>query len=263
MQAKKKGGSAKYVALSVASVVLFITVWYLITEVLKVFPSNVFPSPVKIVKTFIYKLSNPNPDGGTLFEHIGASLKVALSGYFLALVIGIPLGILMGWSEKVDMYARPLFDLLRPIPGIAWIPVMLTFFGIGMASKVAVIFLSALIPCIVNSYTGIKQTRAVHLWVAQTFGASNRQMLFKIAIPTAMPMILTSLRVALGSAWTALVAAELLASTKGLGFMIQQSRGLTRPDVIIVGMISIGAIGAFLTYLISLLEKAVLKGGRW
>ncbi len=263
MQAKKKNSSVKYIALSVTSVVLFIGIWYLITEVLKLFPSNVFPSPVKIVKTFIYKLSNPNPDGGTLFEHIGASLKVALSGYFLALVVGIPLGILMGWSEKIDMYARPIFDLLRPIPGIAWIPVMLTFFGIGMASKIAVIFLSALIPCIVNSYTGIKQTRAVHIWVAQTFGASSRQMLLKIAVPTAMPMILTSLRVALGSAWTALVAAELLASTKGLGFMIQQSRGLTRPDVIIVGMIAIGAIGAFLTYLISLLEKAVLKGGRW
>jgi NitT/TauT family transport system permease protein/taurine transport system permease protein len=116
---------------------------------------------------------------------------------------------------------------------------------------------------VVNAYTGIRQTKQVHLWVGRTFGATNFQLLTKIAIPTSLPMILTGMRVALGASWTALVAAELIASTRGLGFMIQQSRGLFRPDVIIAGMIAIGLIGAFLTFLLNLLEKAVLKGGRW
>lgn len=258
---KNKKNGAKYLLLSVLSVLVVVFVWYLVTDILKMFPSSLFPSPVKVVRTFFIKMYDVNPDGATLPEHIGASLQVALLGYFLGIIVGIPLGILMAWNEKIDMFVRPLFDLLRPVPGIAWIPLMIIFLGIGIASKAAVIFLSALIPCIVNAYSGVKRTRAVHLWVGQTFGASNMQLLFKIAVPTALPMVMTACRVALGSAWTALVAAELLASTRGLGFLIQQCRGLSRPDVIIVGMISIGAIGALLGQLLSVVEKIVLKGG--
>lgn len=198
-----------------------------------------------------------------MLEHIGASLQVTITGYLIGVFIGVPLGILMAWYENVDVFARPLFDLLRPIPGIAWIPIMITLFGIGLMSKAMVIFLSAFIACVVNSYSGIRQTKTVHLWVGQTFGATNFQLLTKIAIPTSLPMILTGLRVALGGAWTALVAAELVASTKGLGFMIQQSRGIFRPDVIIAGMIAIGLTGAFLTWLLSLLEKVLMKGEKW
>jgi len=196
-------------------------------------------------------------------QHLQSSLTVALSGYAIGVFIGIPLGILMAWYNKLDMFVRPLFDLLRPIPGLAWIPVMIVLFGIGIISKAMVIFLSVFVACVINSYSGIKQTKAVHLWVGQTFGASNFELLWRIAIPTSLPMLLTGLRVALGAAWTTLIAAELLASTRGVGFMIQQSRGLFRPDIIIVGMITIGGVGALLAKLITLLEKILLKGGRW
>jgi NitT/TauT family transport system permease protein/taurine transport system permease protein len=198
-----------------------------------------------------------------MIQHMASSLGIALTGYGMGIALGIPLGILMAWYEWVDLFIRPPFDLLRPIPGIAWIPLMILLFGIGLLSKAMVIFFSAFIACVVNSYTGIRQTKDVHLWVGRTFGAGNFQLLTRIAIPTSLPMILTGLRVALGASWTALVAAELIASTRGLGFMIQQCRGLFRPDVIIAGMIAIGLIGACLTQLLNLLEKAVLKGGRW
>ena len=198
-----------------------------------------------------------------MLVHLAASLKVALSGYLIGLLVGIPLGICMAWYKKFDWFARPLFDLIRPVPGIAWIPLMIILFGIGLLSKSMVIFISSFTACVINSYSGIKQTESVHLWVGQIYGASNATQLFKIAIPTALPMIMTGMKAALGTSWGALIAAELLASTKGLGFMIQQSRGLMRVDIIIAGMAMIGIVGALLGVLLNLLEKLVLRGGRW
>ncbi|MBR5488792.1 MAG: hypothetical protein IKV72_03735 [Firmicutes bacterium] len=101
-------------------------------------------------------------------------MKVALSGYFIGVVIGVPLGIAMAWFKPVDYFVTPLFDLLRPVPGIAWLPVMIVLFGIGLLSKAMVIFLSAFIACVINSYSGIKNTKPVHLWVGQTFGIAPR-----------------------------------------------------------------------------------------
>jgi NitT/TauT family transport system permease protein/taurine transport system permease protein len=248
--------------LSIVSVVIFIGIWYLFTTILEVVPSNTLPSPVKVFNSFIKKLSNPNPDGATLLQHTAASLKVALTGYLYALLIGIPLGILMAWNRYIDRFVRPLFDLLKPIPGVAWIPLMIVIFGLGIASKAAVVFFSAVVPCVLNSYTGIKQTKDVHLWVARTFGARNIQKLFTIAIPTALPHILTGVRVALGAAWVAIVAAELLGATRGLGFMIQQSRGIYRTDIIIVGMLAIGICGGILTGILTFIANILLKGRR-
>lgn len=251
---------SKHMLMSVASVASFIGIWYILTAVLHIVPSKTLPDPLKVFQTFVTKLYSSNPDGATLIEHTISSLRIALSGYGLGIIIGLPLGIMMAWYDKVDLYIRPLFDLLKPIPGVAWVPLMIVLLGVGLMSKATVIFISAVVPCVLNAYSGVKQTKDVHLWVARSFGASDSQMLKRIAIPTALPFMLTGARVALGSAWTTIVAAELLASTKGLGFMIQQSRGMFRTDIIITGMIAIGLSGAILTYLISLVEKAVVKG---
>jgi NitT/TauT family transport system permease protein/taurine transport system permease protein len=253
----------KYLLVSAVSIFCFLVIWWVCTAVFKLTPPFLLPNPIAVIKTFIVKFYDPAPDGATMIQHMGSSLRIALIGYAMGVGSGIPLGILMAWYDSVDMFVRPLFDLLRPIPGIAWIPLMIVLFGVGILSKAMVIFFSAFIACVVNAYTGVRQTKQVHLWVGQTFGATNFQLLTKIAIPTSLPMVLTGMRVALGASWTALVAAELIASTRGLGFMIQQCRGLFRPDVIIAGMIAIGLIGALLTYLLNVLEKAVLKGGRW
>lgn len=252
----------KALAISALSVFTFLLLWWVFTAVLEVVPARTLPSPVKVLDSFIDKFTNPNPDGGTLIAHTLSSLRVMLLGYVMAVGIGVPLGILMSWYDPIDLYARPIFDLLKPIPGVAWVPVMIILLGIGLASKATVIFISAIVPVLLNSYSGIKQTKEVHLWVARTFGATDAQMLFKIGIPTSLPFIMTGLRVGLGQGWTTIVAAELLASTQGLGFMIQQSRSIYRPDIIIVGMLAIGIVGASLTYLIALLEKKLVKGRR-
>ncbi len=189
-------------------------------------------------------------------------MKIALGGYTVGVVIGVPLGIAMAWSRRFELFAKPLFDVIRPIPALAWIPLMILWLGIGYWSKVGIIFFAAFISATINAYAGIKRTSRVHLWVASTFGASNKQMLFKVAIPTALPMIFTGLRLALGSSWVALVAAELLAATRGLGYMIQVARMLGRPDVILVGMITIGVIGFLLSYILEKLQNKFVKGGK-
>ena len=181
--------------LSILSVIGFVGIWWFCCDVLKLTSSSTLPGPVTVIKTFIAKLSSSAPDGATLPQHIGSSLKIALGGWALGVVIGTPLGICMAWYKKVDLFARPIFDLLRPVPGLAWIPLMIILFGIGITPKIVTVFLSAFVPCVLNSYTGIRQTKDVHLWVGQTFGASDTQMLLNIAIPTALPMIMTGIRV--------------------------------------------------------------------
>lgn len=256
----KKRTNRKYVLVSCASIFLMLLVWYLCTDVLGLVSSSAFPKLTRTVSTFIKKFTSAAPDGATLPVHFFNSIRVALLGYLMGTVVGVPLGICMAWSRKVDLFVRPLFDLIRPIPGIAWIPLFILMFGIGILPKALVIFLGVLIPSTVNAYTGIKQTLDLHLWVGDVFGASNMQKLFRIAIPTATPMIFTGLRVAMGSAWSALVAAELLASSSGLGYMIQIGRSISRPDLILVGMICIGVTGALLDELLHIIEIKVAKG---
>jgi NitT/TauT family transport system permease protein/taurine transport system permease protein len=259
MEKKKK---LALMVISVASVLFFIGFWYLATEVLKLVSPMIVPSPRKVFLTFLGKFSNPNPDGAVLMAHVWASLQVALLGFILGSLIGVPLGVGMAWYPRFDMLAKPLFDLMRPIPPIAWIPLMILWFGIGLQAKAGVIFLSAFIPCVINAYSGIKLTSAVHIWVASTFGATHWEILWKVAIPTAIPSIFTGMRISLGLAWTSLVAAELLAATQGLGFMIQVARMLGRPDIIMVGMLTIGGIGALLAFLLEMLERVFVKDGR-
>ncbi len=256
----KKNRKTTYWMISLLSICGVIAIWYLCIDILELKSNDVFPGPVKVLETFIEKLYTRAPDGGTLFEHLWTSIRVAFIGYAFGVLVGVPLGIAMAWNKWVDWFVRPLFDLIRPIPGLAWIPMFILLFGIGIMSKAMVIFLGAMIACVVNSYTGIRQTQDLHLWVGDVFGASDLQKLFMIAIPTATPMIFTGMRVALGTAWTSLIAAELLASTKGLGYMIQQARAISRPDIVIVGMLAIGAVGAVMDSILHLIEVKVAKG---
>lgn len=189
--------------LSILSVIGFVGIWWFCCDVLKLTSSSTLPGPVTVIKTFIAKLSSSAPDGATLPQHIGSSLKIALGGWALGVVIGTPLGICMAWYKKVDLFARPIFDLLRPVPGLAWIPLMIIYSELEHSEDRNGFSFCICSMCL-KFYTGIRQTKDVHLWVGQTFGASDTQMLLNIAIPTALPMIMTGIRVALGAAWTAL-----------------------------------------------------------
>lgn len=251
---KMKAKKNSYVWLSVASLAIFFLIWHGVVE-FGIISQALLAPPADILSTFISKLSSRAPDGATLGAHFKASLTLALIGYLSAVIVGAPLGLLMGWYKKVDSIVKPFFEVIRPIPPIAWIPLAILLLGIGLPAKSFIIWLSAFVPSVINSYAGIKLTEPVLINVSRTFGATNWETFLRVGVPSAMPMVFTGLRLSLSSAWMTLVAAELLAATEGLGYMIQMGRTLARPDVIIVGMLTIGLTGAIMAFILERFES--------
>lgn len=247
-----------YVMLSAAGIITLLLVWQLAVSTGLV-DGKMLPAPTKILETLIYKLGSQPPDGNVLAVNIFASLQVALSGFLAAIIIGVPLGLFMGWWTYADRFIRPLFELIRPVPPIAWIPLVVVWMGIGLKAKALIIFFTAFVPCVINSYTGIKLTSRTLIHVSRTFGAPSVEIFWKIGIPSSLPMVFAGIRVALGNSWSTLVAAEMLAASAGLGYMIQIGRTVARPDIVIVGMVVIGAIGAVLSFILSRAEKYFLR----
>ena len=243
--------------LSIIGVLAFLLIWQF-AVMGGLLPNRYVPMPSEVVKLFFVKWVDPNPDGAVLGVHILASLQVALTGFFLAIIIGVPLGLFMGWFRGFESFMRPIFEILRPIPPVSWIPITIIWLGLGLQAKAFIVFFSAFVPCTINAYTGIRQTSPALINVAKVCGASNFTIFRKIGIPSAMTMTFAGIRVALGNAWATLVAAEMLAANEGLGYMIQQGRSFARPDIIILGIVVIGILGVIFTWLLGLVEGKVL-----
>lgn len=243
--------------LSIIGVLAFLLIWQF-AVMGGLLPNRYVPMPSEVVKLFFVKWVDPNPDGAVLGVHILASLQVALTGFFLAIIIGVPLGLFMGWFRGFESFMRPIFEILRPIPPVSWIPITIIWLGLGLQAKAFIVFFSAFVPCTINAYTGIRQTSPALINVAKVCGASNFTIFRKIGIPSAMTMTFAGIRVALGNAWATLVAAEMLAANVGLGYMIQQGRSFARPDIIILGIVVIGILGVVFTWLLGLVEGKVL-----
>ena len=254
-----KASPYTYAMLSIAGVLSFLLLWQIVTDTGLV-SSRYLTQPVELVKLFFAKFTDTQPEGATLPMNIAASLKIAVIGLVLAIVIGVPLGWLMGWYPNFDAFVKPVFEIIRPIPPISWIPLTIVWLGIGIGAKAFIIFFSAFIPCVINSYTGIKQTSPILINVAKTCGASNFTIFRKVGIPSSLPVTFAGIRVALGNSWSTLVAAEMLAANVGLGYMIQMGRMFARPDIIILGMVVIGALGALFAVILGALEKCFVKG---
>lgn len=257
MANKRKNKSSKRLVLSVLSVIVVVSLWFTITSLARIIPPAFLPPPQNIVTDFFRLIGNAYV-GNTLIGHTLISLQIVLGGFFLALLIGIPLGILMGWFKRIEAVVDPLFQLLRPIPPLAWIPLSLLWFGIGIKSKIFVIWLSAFVPCVINSYTGIRMTDSILINAALGLGVKRQwDLLREVAIPSSLPVILGGVRIGLGAAWMTLVAAELLASNAGLGYMMQMARRALEPSVIILGMLIIGILGALMARGLRALEKRI------
>jgi len=250
--------AVKFLTISIVVVILVLTVWQLAVS-LGLVNTRFFDSPVGVVKMIIDKFTNRKPDGGLLLQHIWASAKVVWLGFLLAAVIGIPLGLFMGWFRLCDRIIRPLFEMVRPIPSLAWIPIVLLFLGIGVKARAVIIFTGCFVATVLNTYTGIRSTNQTLINVAKTCGAGNFKIFWKVGIPSAMPMIFAGLKTSMGSAWGTIVAAEMLASSNGLGYMIQMGRSFGKVSLIMAGIIVIGILGFISSGLVSLVEDFVLK----
>ena len=216
--------------------------------------SVIFPTPGAVVTGTLELLRD-----GSLWRDIGASLGRVAIGFGLAVVIAIPLGLWMGWVRGAYMTLNPLFQMLRPISPIAWIPIAILWFGVGDASPVYLIFISSVFPMIVQTVSGVHTIEKRYLRAAENFGVSRRTLFTRVVIPAVLPQILVGMRIGLGVAWLVVVAAEMIALHSGLGYMIMDSRNAgNRYDLVIAGMIIIGLIGLSLDGIMRMLE-----GIRW
>lgn len=244
---------------SIVSIAAALGAWYLATDGLKLVSPLTLPSPNDVFSSFVWLLDHTY-NGTTLPQNLLASLSVVLVGWALGVVIGIPTGVLMGWREGVRQYVSPVIELFRPIPPPAWIPFAVLWFGIAPTGRIFVIFIAALMPCIINSYGAVVGRDPILVDAARCLGASDVRILRSVVVPTVLPGILAGVRVAIGGAWMTVVAAELVASSAGLGYMLVQAQYAIQPSIVLVSMFIIGLVGGLLSLAFSAVERRYKRG---
>jgi NitT/TauT family transport system permease protein len=213
--------------------------------------SPIFPTPWQVV-TGAWDLAQD----GTLWVHIQASLFRVGLGFGLAFLVAVPLGLWMGWVAGAYYTLNPLFQMLRPISPIAWIPVAILWFGVGNLSPIFLIFISSVFPMIVQTTMGVRTIDRRYLRAAANFGVSRAVLFRRVVFPAVLPEIIVGMRIGIGVAWLVVVAAEMIALNSGLGYLIMDSRNAgNRYDLVIASMIIIGVIGLLLDGATRLLER--------
>lgn len=212
------------------------------------------PSPTEVLGAFWQLLVD-----GALLDHVAASLMRVVEGFLLALVIAVPTGVLMGNFMVFRGLTEPLVELLRPIPPIAVIPLAILWFGIGEGSKVFIIAYGAFFPILVNTMAGFSEVDPVLVRAAQALGANRYHIFRDVVLRSAFPFIVVGARLGMGMAFIVLVAAELIASSEGLGYLINDARYTFRTDLMFLGMAMIGVLGFGLNKLLIAIERRVLR----
>ncbi|HYK03144.1 MAG TPA: ABC transporter permease [Thermoanaerobaculia bacterium] len=236
---------------AVAGVVL-LALW---TLAVKATGSEIFPTPADVAKA-IFGLAEQS----LLWRYILDSLTRVFSGYLLAILAGVPLGFLLGWSDAFGRAINPLFQVLRPISPLAWMPLAVIWFGVGNAAPVFLIFLSSFFPIVVSAMNGVRNVPLLYLQAGRNFGLTTPQLMVRIVAPAVLPRIVVGLRLAFGIAWVVLVAAEMIAVDSGLGYLIIDARNAgKRYDLVVAGMLMIGVLGLIIDALIRRLERAVIS----
>ncbi|OAE06352.1 taurine ABC transporter permease TauC [Pantoea sp. OXWO6B1] len=229
--------------LSALSLLLLLFIWWSVTALGLIAPLFL-PSPQQVVRKLLLVAGPQGFMDATLWQHLSASLTRMLIALTAAAAIGIPVGIAMGISPVVRALIDPLIELYRPVPPLAYLPLMVIWFGIGETSKILLIFLAIFAPVVLSTVAGVRNAQQVRLRAAASLGANRWQQLRWVILPGALPEILTGLRIGLGVGWSTLVAAELIAATRGLGFMVQSAGEFLATDVVLAG-IAVIAVVAF------------------
>jgi taurine transport system permease protein len=212
------------------------------------------PSPVAVARK-AWLLATQGFMDATLWQHLGASLGRVMSALLVAIVLGVPVGVATGLSRVARGVLDPLIELYRPVPPLAYLPLIVIWFGIGELSKVLLIFLAIFAPIAIATSVGVRQVSENRLRAAQSLGATRVQLVRHVILPSALPDILTGIRIGLGTGWSTLVAAELVAATSGLGFMVQSAAQFLVTDVVVLGILIIAAIAFALEFALRAAER--------
>jgi NitT/TauT family transport system permease protein len=237
-----------HLVLPLTAAVLFLIAWHV---AVKMSGSDIFPTPRQVLAG-LGELAQQ----GLLLKYIVASLFRVSWGFGLAVLVGVPLGLVLGWFRPAFAALNPFIQVLRPISPIAWIPVAILWFGVKDTAPIFLIFLASVFPITVFSMAAVQNMQQVYLRAAQNFGLGGIELFRRVIFPAALPQIITGIRIALGVAWLVVVAAEMIAVNSGLGYLIIDARNAgKRYDLVVAGMVMIGLIGLVLDLLVRQLEK--------
>jgi len=217
---------------------------------------NFMPRPMEVVAQLGIMMGDPLA-GKTLPMHLWASLQRVLIGFGIAVAIGVPLGLFMSLNRYVYAIVKPIFDLFKPMPPIAWISLSILWFGIGETSKVFIIIIGAIVPCVINAFNGIRLVDPELYDAVRMLGGNRRDEMREVTFPAGFPAIFAGLQISLSVAWTCVVAAELVGAREGMGFIIILGMNLSRPSLIIGGMVVIALVAWLLAVSMGYLEKWV------
>ena len=240
-----------------ASLLALLALWAWATSKLGPISPVRFPSPALVAAAFA-QIATVGFAGATLPRQVLASLFLVIEGFLIAASTGTALGLAMGVSRRFAAFVNPVFQLLRPIPPLAWIPLAILWLGLGNAAKVLVIWFAAFVPAVINAETGVREIAPYLLEAARMLGTKRRRMLAEIVVPAAAPMIFTGLRLSLQASWTTLVAAELVGSFYGLGHVLNEAQQDIYPGMIFVGMALVGLCGWLTTAILAAVERRLL-----
>jgi ABC-type nitrate/sulfonate/bicarbonate transport system permease component len=247
-------GSRKNIALGLAGTFLVLALWELAARSGLANPS-IFPAPTAALAEAFRRLTP-----GEIAHHVEVSLGRIIAGFAIAGVTGVALAVAAAWYRGIGAVVRPLVEVLRPIPPLAWIPMAIVWFGLGEASKIFLIFLAAFFPVLTNAWRGVSSIDPVLLRAAQTMDVRGMRLLTSVMLPVALPDIATGLRVGWGLSFGVLVAAELIAAESGMGFLINNARQLGDVGIVMFGIMLIGAANLLTDWLLARGIRHLLGG---
>lgn len=250
----KKSGSERMITLG--TWVVLILAWYLVTRFQWV-SSTLFPSPGKVWNTFLTILQN-GYNRISLWAHLGASFQRLFTAMGLAILTGIPLGLLSGYFSKVRAVIDSVVEFYRPLPPLAYYTLLILWLGIDNESKIMLLYLAGFAPVYIACVSAVNNIKQDYLLSAKSLGANQKQIFFKIVLPACLPEIFIGLRTAMGIAYTTLVASEMVAATSGIGWMVLDASNFLKSDVIFVGILLMGASGILIDAGLRLIEKKVV-----
>lgn len=249
-------GAGNSLATSIGTAVVLLALWFLITELHLVKPLFL-PSPIAVYNKFI-EAATVGVSNSTLLQHTTVSLGRVMGAFFLALLTAVPVGILMGVNRIARGLFDPIIEFYRPLPPLAYLPLVIIWFGIGEFPKVFLIYLAIFAPMAIAARAGVKSVSIEQIHAAYAMGASRSQIIWHVILRAALPEIFTGMRIGIGVGWTTLVAAEMVAASRGLGFMVLNAAQYLASDTVIMGIIVIGFFAVLFDTLMRYLERAMI-----